>query len=66
MKEKEQVGADVYIDDSPGNVARLRGKDLYTICFANSTNKAIGNPRARSWEEVYRLVHRWSRTRKVG
>ncbi len=60
MKEKEQVGADVYVDDSPSNVERLRSKKLYTICFANSTNQRVPEPRAKSWEQVYQLVHAWA------
>lgn len=56
MKEKEQVGATLYIDDTPSNVEGLRTKGLYTICFANSTNKHIGAPRAQSWEEAYDMV----------
>ncbi|MPZ50771.1 MAG: 5'-nucleotidase [Dehalococcoidia bacterium] len=57
MKDKEQVGADVYIDDSPDNVARLRAQGLFTICFGNSTNRHVAAPRADSWSEVYDLVH---------
>lgn len=57
MKDKEQVGADVYVDDSPDNIQRLRARGLYAICFANSTNRGIGAPRAASWQEVYELVH---------
>ena len=57
MKAKEQVGADIYVEDSPENVKSLRGKDLYTICFGNSTNRAVDAPRAESWEDVYRLIH---------
>jgi 5'(3')-deoxyribonucleotidase len=60
MREKEQVGADIYVDDSADNVARLRGKSLYAICFANSTNQQTGHPRAKSWKEVYRLIHEWA------
>jgi 5'(3')-deoxyribonucleotidase len=63
MKEKEQVGADVYIDDSPDNIERLRGKGLYTICFANSANKGTAQPRATSWKHVYQLVHQWAAKR---
>ncbi len=60
MKEKTQVGADTYFDDTPDNIRSLRRKDLYAICFANGTNKKIGEPRANSWDDVYRLVHaRW-------
>ncbi|HWO72726.1 MAG TPA: 5'-nucleotidase [Dehalococcoidia bacterium] len=57
MKDKEQVGADIYIDDSPDNVKALRSKGLYTICFLNSTNRDLGPPAAASWQEVYELVH---------
>lgn len=57
MKEKSEVGADIYVEDNPDNVTRLREKGLYTICFANSTNKHIASPRAISWNEVYDMVH---------
>jgi 5'(3')-deoxyribonucleotidase len=56
MKDKDQVGADIYIEDSPHNIESLRARDLYTICFVNSTNKNIGEPRARNWDEVYELI----------
>jgi len=56
MKEKDQVGADIYIEDSPANIQRLRKHGHYTICFANSTNKHIGDPRAGTWDDVYRLI----------
>ena len=64
MKEKEQVGADIYVDDNPGNIERLRSKRLYTICFANSTNTTTADPRAQSWEHVFKLVHRWAKNRQ--
>src|SRR5262249_60076939 len=57
MKQKEQVGADLYIEDSPENIRTLRGKGLYTICFANSANAAISSPRARSWRGACELIH---------
>jgi 5'(3')-deoxyribonucleotidase len=63
MKEKEQVGADIYIDDNPNNVMSLRQRGLYTICFANSTNKKIGRPKAISWKHAHQLVHEWARKR---
>jgi 5'(3')-deoxyribonucleotidase len=59
MKEKEQVGADIYIEDSPGNIESLRSRNFYTICFANSTNKDVADPRAKNWDEVYELVKAW-------
>jgi 5'(3')-deoxyribonucleotidase len=62
MKAKEQVGADIYVEDSPGNLEALRAKSLYAICFANSTNVDAAGPRAESWAEVYDLVHERART----
>jgi beta-phosphoglucomutase-like phosphatase (HAD superfamily) len=56
MKAKTQVGADIYIEDSPDNIEQLRNKGLNTICFGNSTNRHIEAPRAESWQEVYALV----------
>jgi 5'(3')-deoxyribonucleotidase len=56
MKEKDQVGADVYIDDAPHNIDALRKQNHYAICFANSTNFGVSNPRANGWDEVYRLI----------
>jgi 5'(3')-deoxyribonucleotidase len=61
MKAKEQVGADIYVEDSPDNIEKLRSKELFTICFANSTNSHIGDPRAKSWEQVYRIIHKQAR-----
>ncbi len=58
MKDKEQVGANVYIEDSPGNIEQLRKSGFYTICFGNSTNTDIDGPRVKSWKEVYDLIDR--------
>ena len=56
LQQKEQVGADLYVEDNPENVKSLRAKKLYTICFANSTNTRIPQPRVTSWAEVYELI----------
>ena len=56
MREKAAVGADLYVEDSPDNVARLRAQGLKTIVFSNSTNEHLPGPRAHSWEEVAQLV----------
>jgi 5'(3')-deoxyribonucleotidase len=58
MKDKEQVGADIYIEDGPANVEALRKKGFFTICFGNSTNTQIAEPRVKSWKEAYELIHR--------
>ncbi len=60
MKDKGQVGADIYIEDAPDNIEKLRKAGLYTICFANSTNKKVEQPRAESWEEAYELIKDYS------
>ena len=56
MKEKDQVGADIYVDDAPENVERLRARNHYAICFGNSTNEHVTAPRANDWNKVYELV----------
>lgn len=61
MKEKARVGADIYVEDAPENIQSLRSQGLYTICFANSTNTHIADPRATTWEEVYELVRQLER-----
>lgn len=58
MKEKDQVGADIYVEDSPKNLDALRRAGHFAICFANSTNKAVGAPRADTWDQVYDLVRK--------
>jgi len=56
MKEKDMVGASVYIEDGPENIKALqsRGKDV--IIYSNSTNINICGDRARSWADVENLV----------
>jgi 5'(3')-deoxyribonucleotidase len=56
MKAKGAVGADLYIEDSPSNIAALQkaGKDV--LIFTNSTNKKVEGLRANSWEEAEQRV----------
>ncbi len=56
MRDKAAVGADLYIEDSPDHVQRLREDGHKTIVFTNSTNGGLPGPRADSWLEVERLV----------
>jgi 5'(3')-deoxyribonucleotidase len=65
MKDKDQVGANVYIEDNPENVKKLREQGLETICFGNSTNRYIGQPKATNWNGVYKII-RHSYLRKHG
>ena len=57
MKDKDQIGADIYIEDSPENIVRLRSRGYLAICFGNSTNTTIGQPRATNWSGIYRIIH---------
>lgn len=56
MRDKGAVGADLYIEDSPENVEKLRADRHPTIVFTNSTNRSLAAPRADTWEQVYELV----------
>ena len=56
MSDKGAVGADLYIEDSPENVRKLRADNLPTIVFSNSTNRDLEGPRASNWREVHDLV----------
>lgn len=56
MQQKTAVGADLYIEDSPVNVERLRVEGAKTIVFSNSTNEHLPGPRAHSWDEVLEQV----------
>jgi hypothetical protein len=65
MAEKSAVGADLYIEDSPANIASLRDAGCEVICFGNSTNVDVADPRVSSWGEAEQLVQqrlaRWRR-----
>lgn len=56
MQQKTAVGADLYIEDSPENIERLRAEGQQTIVFTNSTNEHLPGPRANTWEEVGQMV----------
>jgi len=59
MRDKELVDANVYVEDSPVNVQRLRDANKDVIVLENSTNRSVpdgpGN-RARSWVEAERII----------
>jgi 5'(3')-deoxyribonucleotidase len=56
MEDKAAVGADMYVEDAPLNVERLRADGHATIVFSNSTNRGLPGPRAENWSEVEQLV----------
>ena len=66
MQEKSAVGADLYIEDSPKNIERLRDEGQKTIVFTNSTNEDLPDPRADNWDEVVKMVLDEKRAREKG
>lgn len=56
MKDKDQVGADIYIEDNPHNIDQLRRHGHDAICFVNSTNRHIEAPRAGDWKAVAEMI----------
>lgn len=56
MRDKGAVGADVYIEDAPGNIEQLRAQKNDVIAYTNSTNRDVPGPRADTWPDVERLV----------
>jgi hypothetical protein len=56
MQQKTAVGADLYIEDSPANIERLRAENQKTIVFTNSTNEHLAGPRANTWDDVTQMV----------
>jgi 5'(3')-deoxyribonucleotidase len=70
MRRKTAVGADVYLDDAPHNIAELQSEHLPLIVFTNSTNAdmpAEQHGRAADWHEAEDMIrsryHRWLRDR---
>lgn len=58
MKDKAAVGADLYVEDSPSNIAELRADGHPTIVFTTSANRELEGPRADTWEDVEEIVAR--------
>lgn len=58
---KPDVGADIYVEDSPANVLALREAGRHTIVFDQPYNRGLPGPRATGWpqvtEQVLRVVH---------
>jgi 5'-nucleotidase len=53
---KPDVGADVYVEDSPTNVTGLRAAGRDTIVFDQLYNRHLPGPRAHDWAEVVAYV----------
>jgi 5'-nucleotidase len=54
--DKPDVGADVYIDDSPRNIIGLRAAGRTAVVFDQPYNRDLAGPRVSSWGEVTAFV----------
>lgn len=55
-RHKMDVGADLYLDDSPGNITELRAAGKEAAVFDASYNQAVEGLRVRDWAEAVQLV----------
>ncbi len=60
VKDKPDVYADIYIDDSPENILRLNATGRKVIIFDAPYNKNIEGYRAHTWQEAYDLISLFS------
>jgi len=65
MAEKSAVGADIYIEDNPDNIAELKKDNHPTIIFSNPTNTKLQGPRGDDWNMVEKLIKKFAKTRKL-
>lgn len=56
VKDKADVYADIYVDDSPENIHNLREAGRNVIVFDAAYNRTSEGPRANNWDDVYDLV----------
>jgi len=56
VKDKADVYADLYIDDSPENVLKLNEAGRTVIIFDAPYNRSLAGYRAHSWNEVDALI----------
>ena len=56
MAAKSSVDADVYVEDAPENIAKLRSAGKKVIVMRNSTNRHLKGPVADSWTDIERWV----------
>ena len=56
LGSKQEIEADMYIDDSPHNIEALRRARRDVIAFDASYNRTIKGLRASNWTEVEKIV----------
>lgn len=56
MADKPQVGADLYLDDSPANIAAFQAAGLPALTFDQPYNRHLDGPRVHDWGEAAEVV----------
>jgi phosphoglycolate phosphatase-like HAD superfamily hydrolase len=65
MREKDDVNADLYVEDAPYNVERLAARGCEVLVMANATNEGLelGFERTGTWREAEAVIrgryYRW-------
>lgn len=54
---KADIFADVYLDDSPSNIVKLRAAGRKVIIFDAPYNQEFDGLRVHNWEEAYTMLH---------
>jgi 5'-nucleotidase len=62
MASKPQVGADLYLDDSPDNIAAFRDAGQSALVFDQPYNRHLTEPRVHDWAEAAEAVLRRATT----
>jgi 5'-nucleotidase len=56
VADKPQVGADLYVDDSPSNLAAFTAAGLPSLVFDQPYNRHLTGPRVHDWAEAAEAV----------
>lgn len=58
MRDKGEVGADLYVDDAPTNIKDLEERKKQVLIFSNATNLSLDGPsdRADNWEQAEQKI----------
>ena len=54
--DKENVGGDLYVDDSPRNIEAIREAGIDALVMSTGYNQHVEGPRADNWDDVYNYV----------
>ncbi len=59
MRDKGEVGADLYVEDAPDNISSLRSLGRNVLIFHNATNAHLesrNDERAENWNEAEHII----------